>query len=87
MPFRSLFGFSQERANHNPRMNDDSDEAGSEKGAPDWSVVCVTCLSVKRNGAWTTEKATTTGGRSTGYCDACMKLRRADLGLKRPRHP
>lgn len=46
-----------------------------------WIVVRVQCLRIKRGERWTDQKADSTAGRSTGYCDTCVRLRRKGLDL------
>jgi hypothetical protein len=46
-----------------------------------WIVVCVQCLRIKRGDRWTDQKADSTAGRSTGYCDKCVTRRRKSLEL------
>jgi hypothetical protein len=46
---------------------------------PEWIVVCVGCLRIKRGGQWTKERAADTNGQSAGFCDRCLKLERKRL--------
>jgi len=45
---------------------------------PRWITVCVKCSRMKRGDVWTDEKADpTSGGASTGFCNACYDLLRS----------
>jgi hypothetical protein len=45
----------------------------------EWTIVCLRCLRIHRSGQWTEERASGTGGRSTGFCDECVRVRRMEI--------
>jgi hypothetical protein len=52
---------------------------GSLNEAPEWINVCFRCLRIQCAGEWTEERASDTGGHSTGFCDDCAKARRTEI--------
>jgi hypothetical protein len=49
---------------------------GDGVGSGEWIVVCVGCLRISRDRQWTDERAPDVEGKSSGFCDACVKLER-----------
>jgi hypothetical protein len=52
---------------------------GSPIDEPEWTIVCVGCFRLNRASRWTDERASDTGGHSTGFCDKCARARRMEL--------